>query len=109
MSKYHNKKTVIDNITFDSKKEANRYVELKLLEKSGKIKHLTLQPKFLLQEDFIYKGEKIRKICYVADFQYKDKGNNTIVEDVKGMKTQSYLIKKKIFLYKYRDFTSKEI
>ena len=46
MSKYHNIKTVVDNIKFDSKKEANRYTELKLLERAGKIFALALQRKF---------------------------------------------------------------
>src|SRR5574344_1314908 len=46
--KYRSKRTVVDGITFDSKKEANRYCELKLLEKSGEIKNLELQKKFVL-------------------------------------------------------------
>lgn len=103
MSKYNNKKTVVDNIKFDSKAEANRYIELKLLEKSGKISDLELQPKFELQEKYINnKGEKIRAIIYKADFCYLE-GNKIIVEDVKGVETKEFKIKRKLFENKYRD------
>ena len=56
-SKYSNKKVNIDGITFDSKKEANRYKELKILENLGKISNLELQPVYVLQESFKYKGK----------------------------------------------------
>ena len=88
-NKYGNKKTVVDNITFDSMKEAARYGELKLLEKAGKIDLLELQPKFRLEVN----GEKI--CTYIADFQYDDDGH-TVVEDVKGVKTAIYRLKKKL-------------
>ena len=80
--KYKNKKVEIDGIKFDSKKEANRYCELKLLERAGKIFDLKLQPRFLLQENFKYKNKTYRKIEYVADFEYTENGQ-TVVEDVK--------------------------
>lgn len=103
MSKYKNKKTIVDNIKFDSKAEANRYIELKLLEKSGKISDLELQPKFELQEKYINnKGEKVRAITYKADFCYLE-GNKIIVEDVKGVETKEFKIKRKLFENKYRD------
>ena len=103
MSKYKNKKTIVDNIKFDSKAEANRYIELKLLEKSGKISDLELQPKFELQEKYINnKGEKIRAITYKADFCYLE-GNKIVVEDVKGVETKEFKIKRKLFENKYRD------
>ncbi|MDR3243256.1 MAG: DUF1064 domain-containing protein [Elusimicrobiota bacterium] len=98
--KYHAQKTEIDGITFASKKEARRYAELKLLEQAGKIKDLQLQPRFCLQDGFVYQGKKIRQIEYVADFQYLI-GDVWIVEDCKGMRTEIYKIKKKIFLKKY--------
>lgn len=103
-SKYKAKKTVIDEITFDSKSEARRYEELKLLEKGGAIKNLSLQPRFLLQEGFvnIHTGNKERAIEYVADFMYSE-GSETIVEDCKGFKTSDYKIKRKLFLFKYQD------
>lgn len=100
-SKYKAVKTEVNGIKFDSKKEARRYKELKILEKADEIKSLELQPRFLLQEKFKYNGKTIRKIEYVADFRYIDEKGNTIVEDVKGMKTEVYKIKKKIFLKKY--------
>ena len=100
-SKYKAVKTEINGIEFDSKKEARRYKELKILEKADEIKSLELQPRFLLQEKFKYNGKTVRKIEYVADFRYIDEKGNTIVEDVKGMKTEVYKIKKKIFLKIY--------
>lgn len=92
MSKYNNKKTIVDNIKFDSKVEANRYIELKMLEKARKISDLELQPKFILQEQYINnKGEKIRAITYKADFCYLE-GNKIVVEDVKGVETKEFKI-----------------
>ncbi len=101
-SKYNAKKTYIDGHIFDSIKEASRYVELRMLEKAGKIKQLKLQPVFMLLDSFEYEGKRIRKITYIADFQYicMDSGQE-IVEDVKGVKTQVYNIKKKLFLHQY--------
>lgn len=51
-NKYGNIKTVIDGIKFDSKRESERYLELKLLEKAGEISDLKLQPRFILQHGF---------------------------------------------------------
>lgn len=103
-SKYNAKKTVVDGIEFDSIREAERYRELKLLERGKEIRNLVLQPRFLLQEKFKDKqGKTHRKIEYVADFLYIDKDDKAIVEDVKGMITAVYKLKKKMFLYKYDD------
>ena len=104
--KYHNIPTVIDGVRFSSKKEAGRYSELKLLEKGGVIKNLSLQPRFLLLEAFIDgMGVKHRKIEYVADFAYFDVENNTdVVEDVKGMRNNIYKLKLKFFLAKYPQY-----
>lgn len=103
-SKYRAKKTVVDGIKFDSKREAERYCELKLLEKAKKIRNLELQPRFLLQDKFKDKqGNTHRKIEYVADFLYIDKLGRNVVEDVKGVLTDVYKIKKKIFLKIYDD------
>lgn len=107
-SKYNAEKTEIDGIKFDSVKESKRYANLKLLERAGVIENLKLQPRFLLQEGFTYNGHKERKIEYVADFQYERNGQ-TIVEDVKGMKTEVYKLKRKLFLYKYRDIVFREV
>lgn len=104
MNKYRAVKTRIGNIIFDSKAEAQRYQELILLQKAGEIKGLILQPQFLLQESFRYYGKAIRAITYIADFQYFDiKTSQVIVEDVKGMETREFQIKKKLFLKQYGD------
>lgn len=103
MNKYHNKKVIYDGITFDSIKEKNRYIELKLMERAGLIKDLKLQYEFELQPAFILNKKKIRKISYIADFYYFDnKLNDYIIEDTKGMRTEVYKIKKKMFQYRYK-------
>ena len=96
MNKYRNKKVIVDGEEFDSKKEGNRYKELKLLLKAGKISNLELQPRFLLQDGFKKNGRTFRKIEYIADFRYIENGK-TIVEDVKGMQTDVFKLKHKIF------------
>lgn len=98
MSKYLNKKTVIDGITFDSKKEARRYSELKLLERAGRIDTLTLQPKFtLIPSQRRADGKAERPVVYIGDFMYRENGQ-FVVEDVKGFKTPDYIIKRKLLL-----------
>ena len=102
MSKYKNKKIQVDMYVFDSIAESRRYKELKLLERAGEITDLKLQPKFLLQESFKKNGKTFRKIEYIADFQYIE-NNKIIVEDVKGMQTDVFKIKHKLFEKKYPD------
>lgn len=110
MSKYGSKKVLINGIVFDSKKEADRYCELKFLERAGKIKDLSLQHKFELQPSFKKNGKTIRAITYIADFVYFDLERMVnVVEDVKGYKTKEYLLKKKMFEYKYPYLTIKEV
>jgi len=99
-SKYHNKKIEINGITFDSKKEGNRYLELKLQEKLGLITELVLQPEFELQKAFKHNTGLCRAIKYIADFSYWKDGVK-VIEDTKGMKTDVYKLKKKMFLFKY--------
>ena len=108
MNKYRNKKVIVDEKEFDSKREGNRYKELKLLERAGKIKDLELQPRFLLQDSFKKNGRTFRKIEYVADFKYIENGK-TIVEDVKGMQTDVFKLKHKLFEKKYPDLELKII
>lgn len=112
MNKYRNKQTTIDNVTFDSIKESERYLELKMLLRNGIIKDLKLQPEYVLQGAFTDQaGKKHRPIVYRADFMYwrPNDPEFTIVEDVKGMQTAVYKLKKKMFLYKYREFKFVEI
>ena len=105
MSKYNSRKTVIDDITFDSKKEAKRYVELKKKEEEGEITDLRLQVPFELVPSFTIeidgKKRRRRNIRYIADFTYYENGQK-VVEDVKGRKTEIYKLKKKLFEYKYK-------
>jgi len=108
MSKYHNRKTEVNGITFDSMAEARRYEELLILERAHKISNLECQPKFHLVDGykkcpeckkFITKTRRGHsKICpdcgsellvfqtryYIADFRYMDDAGNIIIEDVKG-------------------------
>lgn len=106
--KYHSKKTVIDGITFDSKAEAHRFVELKTLENAGRISHLKLQPEFELIPSFKKNGKTYRRCVYKADFCYMAEGR-FIVEDVKGFKTEVYKLKRKLFEWRYPDLTIKEV
>lgn len=108
MSKYFNKKTQVGMYVFDSIAESKRYKELALLEQVGQIKGLKLQPKFLLQEGFKKNGKTYRKIEYIADFMYIENGK-VIIEDVKGMETDVFKLKRKLFEYKYPDFELKII
>ena len=97
MSKYGNiKTTTSDGITHDSIKEANRWCELKLLERAGKIQHLQRQVKYHL----IPKQEGEREVCYIADFVYHNaEDGKLVVEDVKGKRTKDYIIKRKLMLW----------
>ena len=100
LNKYHNTKIIIDGIKFDSKKEGNRYKELKLLEKAGIIDNLKLQVPFEVQPSFKYKNKTISAITYIADFVYFDnEKNKMIIEDTKGMKTEVYKLKRKMMMY----------
>lgn len=108
MSKYKSQKVKVDGITFDSQKEAARYCELKLLLKAGKISNLNWQVPFELQPAYKKNGKGIRNIKYIADFTYTENGL-MVVEDTKGFKTKEYLLKKKMFEFKYTDLTFKEI
>ena len=109
-SKYKNKKAIYDGIEFDSLKERNHYMGLKMLERAGEIKDLELQKSFTLQPAFKKNGTSYRAITYKADFVYLDlRTNKIVVEDTKGFKTEVYKIKKKLFEYVYPDLELKEI
>lgn len=96
-SKYHNVKTTVDGITFDSKREAQRYGELKLMEQAGEIRKLALQQKFELT---VVEGKRVTDVgTYIADFTYFDTSGGKsfpVVEDCKGHRTAVYRIKKKL-------------
>lgn len=108
--KYRNIKTRVDGIPFDSQKEARRFIELRSLQKAGRIRNLKLQPQFTLQESYVTpEGERVRALRYVADFSYErptEPDQNgyiywvKVVEDVKSQatRTDKYKIKKKLML-----------
>lgn len=108
-SKYNNQKTVVDGIEFDSKKEAEYYCQLKLLKKAGEIKDIGLQPRFELQPAFEKNGVKYRPITYIADFVITNNDGTTEIVDVKGVETQVFKIKQKLFEYMYPDLSLKVI
>lgn len=112
MNKYHNKKAfrIIngEKVSFDSKKEARRYDQLYLLLKGGKISELTLQPKYDLIPTVKWNNTTLRKITYSADFRYIQNGK-TIVEDVKGMLTDVYKIKMRLFVLQNPDVEFREV
>ena len=88
--KYRNIKTAVDGVVFDSQKEARRYGELRLMERAGQIHDLALQPRFPI----VINGVKV--CTYVADFSYHDQQDRKFYEDVKGMLTPMYRLKKKL-------------
>lgn len=101
MTKYKNKKVSFDGEIFDSKKEASRFIELKMLEKAGAITELRRQVAFELIPPQKINGRSVERACnYKADFVYTENGE-TIVEDTKGFKTKDYIIKRKLMLYVY--------
>lgn len=100
-NKYKNTKISIDGQSFDSVKEAQRYSELKLLEKIGDISGLECQKKFVLissQKDPETRKVVERECAYIADFVYLRDGE-LIVEDTKGFRTKEYIIKRKLMLF----------
>lgn len=116
-SKYGSRKQTVSGITFDSRREARRFQELRLLEPAGEISDLRLQVKYVLiptqrAPSFeVYKRgpnkgrrkpwEVLEKECaYIADFVYT-KGDETVVEDAKGVRTKEYIIKRKLMLERY--------
>lgn len=116
--KYHNKPVVIDGHRFPSIREANRYRQLRLMERAGAISDLQMQVKYVLipaQYADVPTGEryksgpnkgmpKFRREClekecsYYADFVYKENGVE-VAEDTKGFRTKEYIIKRKLLLF----------
>ncbi|WP_046721480.1 DUF1064 domain-containing protein [Heyndrickxia coagulans] len=100
-TKYGSKKVEIDGHVFDSKIEARYYEQLKWLQANDQILFFRLQPRYLLQEAFQKNGKTFRKIEYVADFEVHHLDGSIEVIDVKGMETEAFKIKKKLFEHKY--------
>ena len=99
-NKYHNQKVIYNGIKFDSQREKNYYIKLQLLQEYNMIEDLKRQVKFELQPSYEINGKKIRSINYIADFTYREKGKLHVI-DVKGVRTNEYKLKKKMFEYKY--------
>ena len=97
-SKYHNRRVTVDGISFQSVKEASRWQELRMLERAGEITGLVRQQKI----ELIPKTKLYRACYYVCDFIYFDKRENkTIYEDVKGVHTKEYLLKRKLLYWRH--------
>lgn len=95
VSKYRAKQCLVDGIRFASQAEGRRFAALKIELLAGEIEGLELQPRFPFEID----GE--RMFVYIADFAYLRKGKE-VVEDVKGVKTPVYKLKKKIIEKTYK-------
>ena len=97
-NKYHNKWVEVDGIKFPSIKEAERWKTLRLMERAGEITLLARQVKI----ELVPKSNLFRAVYYVADFVYFDKKTGkTVYEDVKGMKTDVYKLKKKLLYWRH--------
>ena len=96
-AKFKNKETIVDSIKFDSKKEADYYLSLKLQLKTGIVKEIILQPKYSYDIVYSANGRTYnRKAFYKADFLVVYADNTTAVIDVKGYQTDTFKRKKKI-------------
>jgi len=99
-AKYHNKITTIKGIKFDSGREARRYSQLLLMQKAGEISNLERQITFeLIPKQRLSNGKCERSCKYVLDFRYTDKNGTVVHEDSKGMRTQTYIDKRKMMKF----------
>ena len=98
-NKYHARRAIVDGITFDSAAEATRYSYLRLLARAGKISNLRLQVPFELIPTEPQGTKRLRAIKYIADFVYTDENGALHVEDVKGVKTAVYQLKKRLMYH----------
>lgn len=90
-NKYHARKVALDGYVFDSGAEARRYQELLLMQRSGMIWDIAVHPVYPLEVDGLHITN------YEADFRYRLRdGNQIVVEDVKGVKTDVYRIKRRL-------------
>ena len=103
-NKYNARKTTVCGHTFDSKREAEIYLDLLSRKQHGEIIRIGLQPSYTLLAGFKDNtGRKQRPITYTADFFVTYADGHSEVIDVKGMKTRDYLLRKKLFLHMMRE------
>ena len=103
-NKYGAQKTTMYGHTFDSRREAEYYLELLDLKRRGIVTDIKLQPSFELLEGFVDNaGYKQLPITYTPDFLVRYADGHTEVVEVKGMKTRDYILRKKLFLHKMRE------
>jgi hypothetical protein len=100
-TKYKSKTVEIDGHVFQSKIEANYYEHLKWLLEHKEIKSFSLQPRYLLLDKFRKNGKTYRKMEYIADFEVHHLDGSIEVVDVKGVETEAFKIKRKLFEHKY--------
>ncbi|MCU9594618.1 DUF1064 domain-containing protein [Caldibacillus thermolactis] len=100
-TKYKSKAVEIDGYVFQSKIEANYYEHLKWLLEHKEIKSFSLQPRYLLLDKFRKNGKTYRKMEYIADFEVHHLDGSIEVVDVKGVETEAFKIKRKLFEHKY--------
>lgn len=99
-NKYNAVKTQVDGYTFDSKREAARYGELKLLERAGEISNLKIHPRYEIVPGYNIGEEWVRPVHYEGDFEYAE-GDQIITEDIKGVETGVFKLKAKLFRKEY--------
>lgn len=103
-SKYNAKKVEVDGIKFDSNVEAEYYLHLEEQVDKGEIQGFERQVKMTLQDSFYLEGVKgkIRAITYVVDFKITEKDGSITYIDVKGIETDVFKMKRKMFMNRYR-------
>jgi len=105
--KYHNETAIVEGQAFDSRREARRFQELRLLERGGEIADLQRQPEFPIHSPILsHAGEVIGLVVvakYIADFQYRDlrRAGAVVIEDAKGVRTPLYRLKKRLVVAQY--------
>lgn len=94
-SKYGNERLTVNGEAFDSRREMERYFHLLVLQRAGRIQQLQRQVVFILAPSVVIGGRKRPPLKYIADFTYVEDGaTEKTVEDVKGVITKEYRIKR---------------
>jgi len=103
VSKYGNKKVIVDGIQFDSKAEAAYYKKMLKDQEAGLVKEFNMQKTYTLLDKFEHPktGKAVRAIKYIADFEVIYPDGRVEVVDIKGFKTPIYRLKEKLFMFRY--------